>query len=900
MSEKSPRSVAGQVFVLQVAVVVLLVACGVLALVLQSRHDSEREAVNRSVAAARTFARSPGLPQALRSPDPSKVLQPVTELARKEAGVDFIVVMDTHGTRYTHPMPARIGRRFVGTIEPSLHGKVYTESVRGPLGHEVQAVVPVHDPVEDPRGRIVGLVAAGMKVTNVTVVVNRQLPIILGAGAAALALAMAGTALISRRLRRQTHRLDPAEISRMYEHHDTVLHSVREGVLIVAADGRLLLVNDEAARLLHLPADTEGRYVTELADLEPAMVELLVSRREATDEFLPAGDRLLAVNQRLNHADGVLSGSVVTLRDSTELQALAGRAEVARERLKLLYDAGLGIGTTLDVVRTAEELAEVAVPRFADYVTVDLADPVLHGEEPTGVNAVDMRRTAVNGIRDDAPLYPLGTLIDFLPSTPQARGFGTGRSEVVGRLGEDPGWLAQDPERTHSIVRYGIHSLIATPLKARGVVLGVVNFWRSQKPEPFDEEDLSLAEELVARAAINIDNARRYTREHALAVTLQRSLLPRALPEQSALDVAHRYLPAQSGVSGDWFDVIPLPGNRVALVVGDVVGHGLHAAATMGRLRTAVHNFSTLDLPPDELLGHLDDLVGRIDQDESDTEIGAGVMGASCLYAIYDPVTGRCAMARAGHHPPALVRPDGAVEFPDLPAGPPLGLGGMPFRTAELELAEGTQLVLYTDGLIEDRARDLDVGMEMLRRALAAHPERPPEESCRAVLEALLPGRPKDDVALLIARTRRTPACHVAEWDVPLDPAAVAGMRAAVTERLEEWGLCELSFGAELILSELLTNAIRYGSPPISVRLLRDRALTCEVSDGCSTSPHLRYAATTDEGGRGLFLVAQIAERWGTRYTPEGKVLWAEQPLQEWNAGEAAAGLANALDTAAR
>ncbi|MFD3451637.1 SpoIIE family protein phosphatase [Streptomyces sp. NPDC058691] len=899
LSEKSPRSVAGQVFVLQVAVVVLLVACGMLALVLQSRHDSEREAVNRSVAAARTFARSPGLTETLKSPDPSKVLQPVTELARKEAGVDFIVVMDTHGIRYTHPIPARIGQRFVGTIEPSLHGRVYTESVHGPLGHEVQAVVPVHDPVDDPHGKIIALVSAGMKVKNVTLVVNRQLPIILGAGAAALALAMAGTALISKRLRRQTHRLDPVEMNRMYEHHDTVLHSVREGVLIVSGDGRLLLVNDEAERLLDLPADSEGRHVTELADLEPAMVGLLTSRREATDEILPAGDRLLAVNQRCtNRADG-LTGSVVTLRDSTELQALAGRAETARERLKLLYDAGLGIGTTLDVVRTAEELAEVAVPRFADYVTVDLADPVLHGEEPTGAAAVDMRRTAVSGIRDDAPLYPLGKLIDFLPSTPQARGFGTGRSEVVTDLGHDPGWLAQDPERTRSIVRYGIHSLIATPLKARGVVLGVVNFWRSEKPEPFDEEDLSLAEELVARAAINIDNARRYTREHALAVTLQRSLLPRALPEQSALDVAHRYLPAQSGVSGDWFDVIPLPGNRVALVVGDVVGHGLHAAATMGRLRTAVHNFSTLDLPPDELLGHLDDLVGRIDQDESDADVGAGVTGASCLYAIYDPVTGRCAMARAGHHPPALVRPDGSVEFPDLPAGPPLGLGGMPFRTAELELAEGTQLVLYTDGLIEDRTRDLDVGMEMLRRALATHPKRAPEDSCRAVLEALLPGRPKDDVALLIARTRRTPADHVAEWEVPVDPAAVAGMRTAVTERLEQWGLFELSFGAELILSELLTNAIRYGSAPISVRLLRDRALTCEVSDGSSTSPHLRYAATTDEGGRGLFLVAQIAERWGTRYTPDGKVLWAEQPLPAWNAGEAAVGLPDAVDAAA-
>jgi len=332
-------------------------------------------------------------------------------------------------------------------------------------------------------------------------------------------------------------------------------------------------------------------------------------------------------------------------------------------------------------------------------------------------------------------------------------------------------------------------------------------------------------------------------------------------------------------VSGDWFDVTPLSGARVALAVGDVVGHGLHAAATMGRLRTAVHNFSALDLPPDELLSHLDDLVGRIDRDEASMETDAGVVGATCLYAIYDPVTQRCVMARAGHLAPAVIHPDGSVTFPDLPAGLPLGVGGMPFETAELELAEGAQLVLYTDGLIEDRTRDLDVGMELLRQSLAGHPGRSPEESCQAVLDELLPGRPKDDVALLIARTRALPPDRIADWDVPLDPAAVGGMRGAVSGKLAEWGLSDLSFTMELVLSELITNAIRYGSAPIHVRLIHDRMLICEVADGSSTSPHLRYAATTDEGGRGLFLVSQMAEHWGTRYMPQGKVIWAELAL---------------------
>ncbi|WP_331766243.1 SpoIIE family protein phosphatase [Embleya sp. NBC_00896] len=874
-SDRRQRSVAGQVFVLQVAVVVLLVAGAVLALVLQSRHDSDREARNRAVAVTQTFAHSPGVVAALRSPDPSAVLQPLTEAARRAAGVDFIVVTDTEGIRYTHPRPELIGKPVVANIEPALAGHVLVESVDGPLGREVQAV----GPIVGPEGAVEGVVISGLKVKNVTGVVDRQLPIILATSAAALALATGGTALVTRRLRRQTHGLGPAEMTRMYEHHDSVLHSVREGVLIVGDDTRLLLANDEAKRLLDLPPDAEGRRIADLPGLDPGTAELLASGRVVTDEVHYAGDRLLAVNQRPTDRRGGARSAVATIRDSTELMALSGRAEVAGRRLKLLYDAGGGIGTTLDMVHTAEELADVAVPRFADFVTVDLAATVLDGGEPIGTGA-NMRRVAVSGIRDDHPLYPLGTLIDFVPSTPQARGLVGGGSEVLADLSAAPGWHAQDRERAGETVEYGIHSLITVPVKSRGAVLGMANFWRMEKPEPFDEEDLSLAEELVTRAAVSIDNARRYTREHALAVALQRSLLPRALPEQSALDVAHRYLPAQSGVSGDWFDVIPLSGCRVALVVGDVVGHGLHAAATMGRLRTAVHNFATLDLAPDELLSHLDDLVGRIDQDEADPDVGAGIIGATCLYAVYDPVSRSCVMARAGHPLPALVHPDGSVEFPDLPAGPPLGLGGMPFETIELEPAEGSLLVLYTDGLIEDRSRDLDVGMELLRQALA-HAGRSPEESCRAVLDALLPERPKDDVALLIARTRTLAADRVAEWDVPSDPAAVAVMRETVAAKLEEWGLGDQLFGTELILSELITNAIRYGSEPIRVRLLRDRSLICEVADGSSTAPHLRYAATMDEGGRGLFLVAQIAARWGTRYIPEGKVIWAEQLLSD-------------------
>ncbi|GAB7106420.1 SpoIIE family protein phosphatase/ATP-binding protein [Streptomyces phaeofaciens JCM 4814] len=866
------RSLAAQVFVLQVVIVLLVVVAAVVALLLQVRHDTTQEARNRSVAVAQTYAHSPGIVAALRSPNPTAVLQPSAEAAREASDMDFIVVLSTEGIRYTHPKPDRIGKKFVGNYEPALQGKTVVEEVDGTIGRLVQAIVPV----TAPDGTVVGMVSSGITTQHVGGNADRQLPLVLASAAVALALATASTALVSRRLLRQTHGLGPREMTRMYEHHDAVLHAVREGVIIVGGDGDLLLANDEAHRLLDLPPDAERRQVLDLG-LDPGTAELLASGRIVTDEVHLVGDRLLAVNQRpTDLADGP-AGSVATLRDSTELRALSGRAEAARERLDLLYAAGVGVGTSLDVTRTAEELTELAVPRFADFATVDLFDAVLAGEEPEARGA--LRRTATSGIRKGAPLYAVGERIRFVESSPQARSLAGARPVLEARLAESPGWRAQDLERTEQVVGFGIHSLITVPVRAGALILGVVSFWRSERPDPFDPDEVVLAEELVARAAVSIDNARRFTREHGLAVTLQRSLLPRTLPEQNALDIAYRYLPAQAGVGGDWFDVLPLSGARVALVVGDVVGHGLHAAATMGRLRTAVHNFSALDLAPEELLGLVDELVARMDQDEAAEGGSAPVSGATCLYAIYDPVSRRCTVARAGHPPPALVGADGRVEYPEVPAGPPLGLGGLPFETAELELAEGSRLVLYTDGLVEDRHRDIDTGLDLLRAALERSADGTPEETCRSVLDSLLPARPNDDIALIVARTRALGADRVAEWDVPMEPAAVGVVRSAVVRQLGLWDLEELSFTTELILSELVTNAIRYGAAPVRVRLLRDRTLICEVSDSSNTSPHLRYAAMTDEGGRGLFLVAQLTDRWGTRYTPRGKVIWAEQPL---------------------
>ncbi|MFE0514593.1 SpoIIE family protein phosphatase [Streptomyces sp. NPDC058964] len=882
----NPRSAAGQVFLLQIIVVVLLVLAAMAALVVQASRDALRQGRRESVVAAQSFANAPGVADALRGPDPTAALQPRAEATRIRTGVDFVVAMSTDGIRYTYPYPEEIGKKFVGTIEPALEGRTVIEQAGGPplpagRGTAVQAVVPV----TDSHGTVVGLVSAGITVKNVAQRWTPQLPIILGSGAAALALASAGTTLVSRRLRRQTHGMAPAELARMYEHHDAVLHSVREGVLIIDARERLVLANDEARRLLGLRSDALGRPVRELG-LPEEITRLFTSPDALTDQVHLTDDQLLSVSKRATFPDTEDGGSVVTLRDTTELAAVSGRAEEARERLTLLYEAGMRIGTTLDVRHTARELAEVAVPEFADLVTVDLLDAVLRGWEPTAEGWRHLHRAAISGGPPMMPVYPLGEVITFSLGTPQMRTLREGRGVLEADLQHAYGWQKQDPERARKALDCGLRSLVTVPLQARGVPLGVVNFYRTKESPLYERDDLSVAEELAARAAVAIDNARRFSREHATAVTLQRSLLPRGQPEQDALEVAWRYVPAEAGVGGDWFDVIPLPGARVALVMGDVVGHGLHAAATMGRLRTAVHNFSTLDLPVDEVLGYLDDLVIRMDEEENAEDAtgdheGEGVTGATCLYAVYDPVTGTCTMARAGHPEPVVVRPDGTVTCPGIPASAPLGLGGYPFETVELHLPEGSQVVLYTDGLVEDRTRDIDVGLEKLRRVLGEGGGRTAEETCRAVMDALMPTHPADDIALLTARTRLFPPARLAEWDVPPNAAVVPSIRAACREKLRDWGLEEVSFTTELILSELTTNAIRYGSPPITLRLLYGRSLTCEVSDGSSTSPRLRRAATMDEGGRGLFLVAQYAQRWGTRYNLGGKVIWAEQFLQD-------------------
>ncbi|MEU1268280.1 SpoIIE family protein phosphatase [Streptomyces sp. NPDC005799] len=555
-----------------------------------------------------------------------------------------------------------------------------------------------------------------------------------------------------------------------------------------------------------------------------------------------------------------------------------------RQRLALVTEARTRIGMTLDLEGTAQELADIVVPRFADFIGIDLHDVVLHGDLPPQGHTADSAKLRRAAQRCSRPL-PSGAVLDPdevhtpPPSSPLARCLAGGTAEL--RLLTDPDvirWLKEDPVHAPHADTFGAHSLMALPIMAHGVVLGTALLLRyATSPEPFGPEDLIITEDLVARAAVCLDNARRFTHERGIALAFQRSLLSPRPTVHPTVETAARYAPARggAGAGGDWFDVIPLPGARVGLVVGDVVGHGIGASATMGRLRMAVRTLADIDLSPDELLTHLDDIVTHSASTENEGFDIPGDIGATCLYAVYNPVSRTCALARAGHPAPILVGPNGTTQVVDLPAGPPLGLGSLPFEALELPIPEGAVLALFTDGLYANRDQDIDKGILALRQALV-RPAPSLSALCDSVLDTLRPSPATDDFALLLMRAKGLGQESLASWELPSDPAIVAEARRRTRDRLTEWGLEDAAFITELVVSELVTNAIRHATGPIRLRLIRDQTLTCEVSDGSTISPHLRRARLTDEGGRGLLLVAQLSERWGTRYTSAGKTIWAE------------------------
>ncbi|WP_251076874.1 SpoIIE family protein phosphatase [Streptomyces benahoarensis] len=609
---------------------------------------------------------------------------------------------------------------------------------------------------------------------------------------------------------------------------------------------------------------------------------------------------------RLHGASGRPIGVAALASDVTGRRRAEREAANARRNLALLNEAGARIGNSLDLETTARTLLDVAVPQFCDLASVDLYQGLLAGDEaPPGMSdgSAELRRVAFSSAVSDAPLATMpctpeggpvavGAVHRYPFNSPCAGALRTARAQIV------PGRESEEGRELGAVV----HSTLAVPMVARDTVVGLVQFSRTKGSEPFGERDTALAVELAARAAVCIDNARLYRREHERALMLQRSLLPPGDPEAAGLDIACRYLPGTTAteVGGDWFDVIELPGHRTALVVGDVMGRGLRAAVAMGELRTAVRTLALLDLEPAEVLAALDEVARGLGGGEgrggkrsaagrstapgvphaAGTADLSEVYLATCVYAVYDPISRCCTFANAGHLPPVLVEEGADAVLLDVPPGMPLGVGGEPFEETEVELADGALLALYTDGLVESRDHPLDEGLEAFRSALS-DAGRPLEDACDHVLSTLDTSHGEDDIALLMARVHGLPKDAVGDWSLAPEARSVARARELARDQLTDWGLEELVDTTELLVSELVTNALRHGHGEIRLRLLRDRSLVCEVWDADLAQPRRRRARDTDEGGRGLQLVGLLSAGWGSRRTPRGKTVWFELALPD-------------------
>ncbi|MEU6948465.1 SpoIIE family protein phosphatase [Streptomyces sp. NPDC046316] len=551
-----------------------------------------------------------------------------------------------------------------------------------------------------------------------------------------------------------------------------------------------------------------------------------------------------------------------------------------RGRLAWLNSAGSRIGTTLDLERTAQELAEFTVPGFADGAAVDILESVLRGEEGsrwTGTGVPLMRATALSAVESLSSLEPTPVGETFV-RTEQAHEtllhrycLRQGRPVLVSRMRDvDFVKVAPTASAAAKMRAAGVHSYLAVPLIARGLLLGSADFVRGRGTPPFSSTDLALAEQLASQAAVYIDNARLYGREREHVVTLQRTLLPRATPVTPGLRVHAEYAPATAhhGVGGDWYDVMALPGGRTALMVGDVMGHGLPAAATMGRLRAVARTLMTLDMAPERVLARLD-LATRDLEDEQ---------VATFLCAVFDPADDTYTLASAGHLPPLLLGAQGSAEFVDVPIGAPLGAGVIPYDPIVLKVPVGGHLVMYTDGFVKSRHTDLDHQLERLRATAC---DLTPEALERGDLIGCAPAdAPRfDEAVLLVATTAARTPDDMREWQLPQEGRAASVARGLVTEQLAAWDLAELADVCELVVSELVGNALRYGNGPGRLRLLRGERLVVEVSDTGPDLPQIQHADLSDEGGRGLQLINMLCRRWGSCRTVTGKVVWAEQNL---------------------
>ena len=677
---------------------------------------------------------------------------------------------------------------------------------------------------------------------------------------------------------------------------DELLRQSLFGLVTVDENLRYVLVNDALAEMNGIPAQAHrGRRVRDVVltqdggAYEQRMLEtlrtgapvrgLLVGGRT---EGRPDTDRTWSVSLfRLTSGSGQVLGLGGIVVDVTDRQTALLEASAARRRLDLVKDASARVGTTLEMPRIARELSEVAVPAFADLAVVKIRDDLFGDAVPAVAELpIRLRRLAGLDTTDNAAseeIFRTHAEISQRPGSLLHESMRTRRALLLTALDEEAvAGLAQDDEHARLIRASGLDSLIVAPFVARDRVLGVALFGRSSTRTPLTGEDLRTAEELATRTAICLDNALAYSNERRIAVALQRSMLPQedVVPQRSGLEIAHHYRPSSNAaqVGGDWFDIIVLSGHRIALVIGDVMGHDIHAAATMGQLRTAMRTLAQLDLEPADLLALLGEAVQK----------GTTTQYATCVYAVCNTVTRECSIVSAGHPPPLLRHADGTTEIITVPPGVPLGVStdDPQFSATDLVLPEESTLVLYTDGLVEHRGEDIDAGITTLREVLTL-PADSVHELCGRVADRL--GRPvaEDDLAVLMAHVPSGTDHRFTQWTLGPLPESVSRARSLVRRTLRAWGLAALTDTTTLLVSELVTNAVRYARGTIELRLAKGGVFVCEVADGDVRIPRRRHSSPDEEGGRGLTIVSEYSQAWGTRPTASGKVVWFELALPE-------------------
>src|SRR6516164_680147 len=692
--------------------------------------------------------------------------------------------------------------------------------------------------------------------------------------------------------------------------HPALSSSVRMLILGIDYDGRIVQHDRNAAKILaRKPEDLLGAQLIELTsgshannsqdgqaeanshgDRPPDAAAAVAGLLEAI-----RSDREGSAMLTIETAAGLPAEAVVTVHpmraSGTSLAALAllripapnseRFVDPALMRRQMLDDALTRIGDTLDIDDVARVLLDAIVPHFCNVAGLLLLESLAGDDElpshgPEG--SLPLRRIALlHDGKDPAweATFPTGEILRYPPNTPYYRCMDTAKPVLEATISKSQASEIAKAWRRKPVAKLlsGV-SMVVLPLIARGTMLGFFVCTRLEGFRRFDAYDVEIGMDFATRAAVFIDNARRYSREHATALTLQRSMLPTGLSAPSSVEVRHRYLPGSKliEVGGDWYESIALPGGRVALVVGDVAGHGVRAAVTMGRLRTAIHTLAMLELPPAESLQQLDELMHTLGEREPHF--------ATCAYAVFDAVSGDCEVAVAGHLPPLLVHPDGNNELLDVPPAPPLGVGDGEVESRQFKVEDGSLFVLYTDGLVENKGRDISDGLARLRDIFGpGSPTRPLEDLCKATLDGVYSDHQRDDIAVLIARLQRLPADNHASWTLAPKLTSVREARSVLAEPMKRWGLEDLIPTTELLVSELVTNAVRYSRGPVTLRLVNERALVCEVLDSSAALPRLRQASGEDENGRGLQVVRQLSQRWGARRTPTGKVVWCEQPL---------------------